>query len=102
MLHPRALALKRRPSALTRSKGLQVLADDGVEDGVFGVMGLIRARNTERSPDWSNVSLFSRWASHWAAPYLVGPVIARTRQGCDKPMQGRITCQVNFLHSNRR
>ena len=41
-------------------EGLQVLADDGVEDGVFGVMGLIRARNTERSPDSSNGSLFSR------------------------------------------
>jgi len=39
-------------------------------------------------------SLLSRWASHWASPYLVGPVIARTRRECDEPMQGRITCQV--------
>ncbi len=40
--------------------------------------------------------------SRGASPYFVGPVITRARQGRDKPMQGRITCQVNFLHSNRK
>jgi hypothetical protein len=37
-------------------EGLQVLADDGVEDGVFGITGLIRAMGMTPSGDLGDPS----------------------------------------------